>query len=204
MRKLIVVLAGFLLGSATATAQVLKIGMKGGINTSSYSFESFDLGDKHISPGSSSGVGYHLGLVMRISVPKFLQIQPELIYASRDFRYVIDSPGTLSQARFTVKRFELPLMVGFNVHAFRLYAGPVFHLASSVEKRNNQEMDVNYHHSDIALQAGVGVDIHKFFIDARYTTFLGNRYNQFSYQEFSSRVKVSTDAQWYISAGFFF
>lgn len=204
MKKLNIILLGLALSAGTASAQVLKIGIKGGVNTTSYSFEAVKLGDMRISPGPSSGVGYHLGLVTRISIPKFLQIQPELIYSTRDYRYAINSPGTVSQARFTTKRFELPVMVGFNVRAFRIYAGPVFHLTSSVDKNHDQGLEVNYHQSDIAVQVGVGLDIRKFFIDARYTTYMGDRYNDFIGQGVAKRVKITSDDQWYISAGFFF
>lgn len=204
MKKLFVVLLGLALGAGTVSAQVLKVGIKGGVNTTSYSFKSVTLGDMRVSPGSSSGVGYHLGLAVRLSIPKFLQIQPELLYSTRDYRYAIDSPGTLSRARFSAKRLELPVMVGFNIRAFRLYAGPVFQLTASVRESNAQGLEVDYHNSDIAIHAGVGVDIRKFFIDARYTTFTGNRYNQFTGQGVSKRVKITTDDQWYVSAGFFF
>lgn len=194
-----------LMGGVSAFAQPLKIGIKGGLNTGSYEFKPVSMNGVEISNGSSAGTGYQFGVVARLSIPKFLQIQPELLYTSRNYNYRLQTSSGRQNLRMSAKRIELPVMVGFNIAALRLYAGPRFILSSSIKSsKESIPFKVNYNDSDIAFQVGAGLDIKKFFIDVRYSTYFKTRYEQFTYDGLTQKVKIGTDEQWFFSAGFFF
>lgn len=205
MKKNFTILCAMLLmGSVAAIAQPLKIGIKGGINTGKYVMTPIAINGASIT-GETTGLGYQFGVVARLSIPKFLQIQPELVYSSRDYRYALRSRDGKRDVKMQSRRLELPVMIGFNISALRLYAGPNFILSSSVKSSDKSvPLTVNYVKSDIAFQAGAGLDIKKFFLDVRYSTYLGSRYEKFTYEGITQKVKIKTDNQWFFSAGFFF
>lgn len=188
-----------------AAAQPLKIGVRAGLNTGSYRFDKFIVGNTSVSPGSRPAPGYQLALAMRLSIPHFLQIQPELAYSARNYTYRVVTQGAADNVKVQNKALEVPLMVGFNIRALRLFGGPVFNLTEKQRiKGNRQGMQFKYDRRDVALQFGAGVDIKKLFVDVRYTTAPGGMKTSYTLGENSRTVKSAHDRMWTFSMGFFF
>ncbi|UKI39889.1 MAG: outer membrane beta-barrel protein [Alistipes putredinis] len=82
-----------------------------------------------------------------------------------------------SRTSVAVNRIELPVLVGFNISALRIFGGPVFRLSDS-EKSSNSDFRVKFNDSAVAAQFGIGFDIKKFFFDIRYTTYFGKVRNK--------------------------
>ena len=129
MRKLLLSLFFAILITASASAQIFKIGLRGGVNITNSSFNQISTGDYRIN-SLKSKPGYQIALVSRISIPKFVQISPELQMIAHNYRYRV-SGASSGVVKMSVKRLELPVTVGFNISVFRLFGGPVFRLAHS-------------------------------------------------------------------------
>lgn len=203
MRTLFTTLCLVLTAFGTASAQMLRIGVRGGVNIADTRFDQVTLEGCRISRGQDSP-GYQVALVTRLTIPKFLQIAPELQFTSHDYSYRI-SGERYGDVKISVKRLELPVIIGFNISAFRLFGGPVFRLAHS-EQSNRRDLgfDVHYNDSDVALMAGAGFDIGKFFIDARYVTYPRASYNLFTVDGSRRYVRMKRNWMWQFSAGLFF
>lgn len=186
-----------------SSAQILRIGVRGGVNLSDVRFDEISIGDYSVSRVKDSP-GYQIALVTRFSIPKFLQISPELQFTSHDYRYSVGGAKS-GEVRVATKRLELPVMIGFNIKALRVFAGPVFRLSHS-EKPNNDYLGlkVKYNDSDVGIVAGAGLDIGKFFVDARYSVYPKTTYNLMSFGRDHRYVKMKRNAMWQFSAGFFF
>lgn len=182
---------------------MLRIGVRGGVNIADTRFDQVTLGDSRISRGKDSP-GYQVALVTRLTIPKFIQISPELQFVSHDYGYEIRG-DRYGDVRISSKRLELPVMIGFNISAFRLFGGPVFRLGHW-EKSNRPDLGfvVHYNDSDVALMAGAGFDIGKFFLDARYVAYPRATYNLMSVDGARRYVRMKRNWMWQFSAGFFF
>lgn len=189
----------------SASAQSLKLGLKGGVTTKSYDFAPMSIGDADFSAGSSSNVGYQAGLALKISLPGLLYIQPELMYSALDYNYIISSSTYYAKTRIDVQRFELPVMLGINIKALRLYMGPKFILASSASSSTKEvDFSVDFMNSDFAAVAGFGFDVKNFFVDVSYTAVLGINTDKFTYEGETSKVNIKNDGQWNFNVGVFF
>lgn len=205
MKTLFTTLVLTLLIASAAMAQPLKIGLRGGVNTGNYNFSRFDMDGTSIMPVTTMGTGYQIALVTRLSIPKFLQIQPELVYSVRDYGYNLVSDAGVKRVNISSKRMEIPLLVGFNISALRFFGGPVFTLSSSESSnKKSSNFKVKYNTSDVALQVGAGLDIKKFFLDVRYTTNLKSTYHTFTLNDQSHKGKIKSEKLWSFNVGFFF
>jgi hypothetical protein len=203
MRKLLLSLFFAILITASASAQIFKIGLRGGVNITNGTFSQISTGDYRIN-SLKSKPGYQIALVSRISIPKFVQISPELQMTAHNYRYRV-SGASSGEVKVAVKRLELPVTVGFNISVFRLFGGPVFRLAHS-EKSDNKRLglEVKYNDSDVALVAGAGLDLGRFFVDARYTFYPKKSRNEFIIDHTHRKAQMKNDGMWQFSAGFFF
>ncbi len=204
MKKFTTLLLAICLGSMAAIAQPLKIGIKGGMNLSSYSFDQLQFDNTYITPVKGNTTGYQLGLVMRLTIPKFIHIQPEINYIERGYRFHVNQ-GTRQTLELVTERIEVPVTVGFNIAALRIFGGPVFRIASNTRlDKQNKNFSVKFKESDVALQLGAGLDIRKFFLDVRYVTHPETTYENIYYKGSGQKVKVKNDEMWQFNIGFFF
>ncbi|MBP3331031.1 MAG: PorT family protein [Tidjanibacter sp.] len=206
MNRFYTIMFMVLFGTLSATAQTVRFGFRGGANESHYSFDKFALDGNAVTPLRGAENGYQVGAVMRIQIPKFIHIQPELNYQVRNYT-LLTSGDNFSGKRneFKSTTIKLPVTMGFNIGALRLFGGPVFTLDSTVKNRDDAgEMDIEFDDSEVAFVVGGGFDIKNFFIDLRYTTFGGSTYSTISINDASYKAKVLTDELWELSVGFFF
>lgn len=204
MRTLLLTLAMVLTMAFGASAQIFKIGVRGGVNITDNNFSQVSTGEYRVYHLPSK-VGYQVALVTRISIPRFLQISPEFQMVSHTYRYQINSQIAHSEARVSVKRFEIPVTIGFRIWALRFFGGPVFRVVHTQKvKSNYHNFNVRYNDSDVALVAGAGLDLGKFFLDARYNFNPKQARNTIEIGGIGRNAKIKNSGMWQFSAGFFF
>ncbi|MEP6646194.1 MAG: hypothetical protein ABJC12_03830 [Saprospiraceae bacterium] len=118
--------------------------------------------------------GVHAGAFIQMQLGGFF-IQPEILYNSSTIDYRLDSlfhsdTGT-AIIRDSYKNLDFPLMLGLKVGVVRIGGGPVAHI-----QLNSNSLFGNYAHEfqnffdalTWGYQAGVGLDLWKIHLDARY------------------------------------
>lgn len=171
MKKLLFA-AAFAMFAVAASAQItgpINFGVKAGLIVDNVS----------LIKGGKSGVttlstdpalGWQVGLVSRINLPMF-HIQPEIQFNMH--RYDLEANaggGNVSKAEIKVNTVDVPIMVGLRLLMLRFQAGPVFNLMTETKVKNNREAK-HYVYIDrptVSFSAGVGVDLWKLNVDARY------------------------------------
>jgi hypothetical protein len=171
MKKLLFI--AFLSLSFSGFAQEFTLGPKFGLSSTKVDFER-----ENFIPGDAQ-TGYHVGLFTRISFGGFF-IQPEALYTKTNGSFQINSPqpgGGTGTSTFTedFNRLDIPVMLGFRFFKFlRLQAGPIasIDIDSDLRDANNTVQDVDYEKATLGYQAGIGLDIGNFILDAKYESSL--------------------------------
>lgn len=86
MKKIILAAVLFMATSATIQAQLLKIGVKAGVNFANQTGGNFD----GISVDKEGITSYHAGLVAEVKLLDKFSIQPELLYSTTGASYKFD------------------------------------------------------------------------------------------------------------------
>lgn len=186
MKKMLLTIVALLVSWLVANAQ-LNFGIKAGYNSSLNlaNLSSVTSGDYVLDnlKGEISN-GFQIGAFARIG--KKLYIQPELLYAAQKTEYsltvedVMNSNAVETGTKFVkLSTVDIPVLIGYkildlDVVNLRAYAGPKFRLnaGSSLEwenisTTNISKLEGDFKKSNIGLEAGVGVDVFMFTIDAR-------------------------------------
>ena len=129
--------------------------------------------------------GFHLGAFGRLFFDK-VYIQPELLYSmqKKDYEFTIQDASSQDidvEKYVTFSTVDIPLLVGYKlldlkVANLRVFAGPKFRLnaGSQVSFKNLTNSDPiddalkgEFKDSQVGLEAGAGVDVLMFSLDAR-------------------------------------
>ncbi len=151
--------------AATATAQHVNIGIKGGLNI----FNIHNNNDANFD----SKAGFHLGLLGHIHLSKEWAFQPELLYSAQGAKF-----NTLS--KLNLDYINLPLLIQYMFdNGFRIQAGPqIGLLINAKSKTGDTSIDTksNFKKVDFGLGAGIGYvnPTSGFGVDARYIFGLSN------------------------------
>lgn len=178
----------FLFFVMIASAQ-FNLGLKAGYNSSlslnnlnSLSEGSYNLGNVKAEMWNN----FQAGAFARVFIKKFY-IQPEVLYSiqKKEFEMmdvVIDGNATDVNTYMNISSVQVPVYVGLKlldlkVANLRVFAGPKFIMnsgseleytnISSGEKITPSELAQNFKDSQIDLEAGVGVDVLMFALDAK-------------------------------------
>ena len=194
MKKMFL-LAVVLLSVSFVSAQ-LNFGIKAGYNSSLTlgNIGSIQSGDYDLTDIKSElSNGFHAGVFARIG--KKIYVQPELLYAMGKKEYTITFQDAVNND-ITYDKFvnistvDIPLLVGYKLldkkmANIRLFAGPKLRLdaGSSLEFGNvisggtitQEDLLRDVKKSQIGLEAGVGIDVLMFTLDARYN-LIGDMY----------------------------
>jgi len=171
MKKLLFI--AFLSLSFSGFAQEFTLGPKFGLSSTKIDFDR-----ENFIPGDAQ-TGYHVGLFTRISFGGFF-IQPEALYTKTNGSFQINSPqpgGGTGTSTFSedFNRLDIPVMLGFRFFKFlRLQAGPIasIDINSDLRDASNTIQDVDYEKATLGYQAGIGLDIGNFILDAKYESSL--------------------------------
>lgn len=196
MKKMIF-MAVLLLSVSTMFAQ-LNFGIKAGYNSSLglNNLSSVSSGDYNLnSVKSELSNGFHMGLFARLDFDK-IYFQPELLYAMGKKDYTItfqevQSNNVTYDKIVNISTVDVPLLLGYKlldlkIANLRVFAGPKFRFnaGSSLDFKNitnsnnsptlpDLERDIKA--AQLGLEAGVGVDVLMFTLDARYN-IIGDMY----------------------------
>ena len=210
MKKLILVLVASMLMFTMADAQLFKWGIKGGVGFSSLKMEDItgiDDGTDVYNLITGDGVmGYHIGVQTRIKIAMIF-VQPEVYFnaGGGTLEQVVDNgPTTVLDVKFN--RIDVPLLVGVKLGPIRINAGPVgSYVLSETTDLTELQPDYELFTSSMTwgFQAGLGIDVSKLSIDARYEGSLSELGETLSIggSEFALDARPS---QWIISLGYWF
>jgi hypothetical protein len=199
MKKTFLLLAVLTLTAATASAQMVRLGVKAGV-----SMLSTDVKHDWISFNESllwnefksKDMGWQAGLMARVSVPLTgLYVQPELVY--NHAAYQIFNAGGGSE-KVNYGNLEMPVLLGFKILFLRANVGPTFTLA------NITGGDVyKIERPDVGYQAGVGATLGKVTLDLRYQGYFEKKWDDLDLSDVTRKLKAN-DGYWGVSVGCFF
>jgi len=128
---------------------------------------------------------FQLGVFGRLNFGK-IYFQPELLYTMGKKEYTVTLQDTQNQSAsydkvVNISNIEVPLLVGYKVIDLikmvnvRVFAGPklTFNAGSSLKFENLDNITIDKLEKDVknaqlGLEAGLGVDVLKFTLDARF------------------------------------
>ena len=162
MKTILSVALATILFTATATAQNVNIGIKGGLNITNLNDDNGTTYD--------SKIGFNVGLLGHIHLAPQLALQPELLYSLQGAKYTVSNVET----NINLGYLNIPLNVQYMFdNGFRLQAGPQIGLLMNAKSEtNNVKTDIkdNLKTVDFGVTAGLGY-VHPasgFGVDARY------------------------------------
>ena len=209
MKKLIFIAVAAFFLVQTSNAQLFNWGIKGGIGFSSLKIEDItgidDQSEVYDLVTGDAVMGYHVGIQTRINLAIFM-IQPELYFnaGGGTVDQVVDGDITPLDVKFN--RIDLPLLLGVNLGPARINVGPVGSFVIS-ETTDLTEIEPEFELFTSALtwgfQAGLGLNISKLSIDARYEGSLSALGETFSVAG-SEFILDARPSQWIISLGYWF
>lgn len=200
--KFIRLVAFFTLLNSAAFAQIFQLGIRGGVN--SYDVRYKEITVNNISIESASKNGLHLGFYSRVQILGFY-VQPELLYTRMGSSITTTTNGNASTADLMFQRIDVPILAGKEFFGLlRVNGGPVFsNLLKADLNENNltQNITDTYRNNTVGFQVGIGLDIWKLIIDAKYEGSLMRFGNSISTngQTFNTDARPS---QWILSVGY--
>ena len=203
MKKILALLSALLFFCGGASAQRFRIGLRGGISTVKQHFDRVYIGDRSVAPGKAQ-VGYEAGLVLRLNITRHIHLQSELNYAFANYDFRLGNSRD-RDLRIRTERFEIPVQLGLQFGAFRLFGGAGFRVSQSGRSDDSQQLKVRFNDDDIAVMGGVGFNIRKFFFDFRVSGYPRSHIrNTFVCDGVAQRVRVDRSVPYGGSIGFFF
>ncbi|MDG1870912.1 MAG: porin family protein [Flavobacterium sp.] len=181
MKKAFIIAGTFLAFSLGAQAQLVKFGLKGGLNYANLTGSEIQ---------TDAITSYHVGLVAEVKLTDKFKVQPELLYSTQGASYENAGNEFINELGY----LAIPVLAKISLSdAFTLELGPQASFLLS-EKDN---FDVNDSKTfDFSVNAGLGFNITK-------SIFIQGRYNLGLTDTKVSDAKAKNSVV-QLSAGFFF
>ncbi|WP_339920938.1 porin family protein [uncultured Flavobacterium sp.] len=162
MKKTIFAAVVLLAMSASVQAQLVKIGIKGGLNYANQNGSDITINSTNYQ--TSAITSYHAGLVAEIKLVDSFAIQPELLYSTQGATY----KNAVEEFQNELGYLSIPVMAKIYLNkVVSLELGPQASFLLS-ERNNFDVKDANTF--DFAANAGLGFKITKsFFLEGRYS-----------------------------------
>lgn len=145
--------SNFMLAQSGETGFGIKAGISHNTNGDLKDLASGDTYD------ADAAVGYHIGFFGTIDLP-IIYLRPELVYTKTTSEY--------DGADFDMHRLDVPVLVGIElIGPLHVFAGPNLQYIFNTELENQSITDPENDLS-IGLHVGLGVQLGKLGIDARY------------------------------------
>lgn len=207
MKRIIIICLAIMLSGWAAEARIIQFGARVGLNTGAYSFDKITIDKYTIAPAIDRNGGYQVGLIMRLSIPSFVYIQPELDLVMRDYSFALHSPSRVAEYKnLQTTRLELPIMMGIKIGAARFFGGPVWRLDSRQHYKGSGETPfrIRFNDNDIAAMAGVAIDLEGLFVEVRYMQYLKETASEITLNSYTRTLTVQNDNLFQISFGVMF
>jgi len=207
--KKIIFAAVLLLSVSTAFAQ-LDFGVKAGYTSSLSTDNLGSVGTSYNLKTVQSEMwnNFHAGVFARVALGSSMYLQPELLYAIGKKNYPLTpkevAVGVDYNNYVTFSTVDIPLLFGYKVldlkvANLRVFAGPKIRLnAGSQASFDNLSKNVDgaklkgeVKAAQLGLEGGVGIDLLKFTLDARYN-LIGDMYKTTLNAEALKNIPVST------------
>ncbi len=182
-KKLSTLLALLLMVTFASKAQLIVVGLKGGVNLSQLSLGS-DI-STNVTESLKTQTGYVAGVYARVG--KLLFIQPELLVSAKGGSVDILKSGASSPTSVNIQytNIDVPVLIGYKFGPLRVNAGPIasFNVSSSDELAtqfgsiigsSGNNVGDTFKSAAWGYQAGGGVDIGSLSLDVRYEGSLSN------------------------------
>lgn len=200
IRKILMAAAMVMIVTA-ASAQSFQIGIRAGVTSENMKVNNFDTFKNALT---ETGVGYHAGIVGRLSLPVGLYLQPEAIFTQNKF--------DLKELKYTVKyqSYDIPVLVGWKIAFVRINAGPVINVASKMKLENTTTGESKtdaFNKQTLSYTVGLGVDLGPFTVDARFSgNFVDKTGDAVQNKDDFKNIKnIDTNFKsWTVSVGFLF
>ncbi|MDE5945103.1 MAG: PorT family protein [Rikenella sp.] len=186
--------------SASVRAQsVFQFGVKGGLLINSSDLKYTFSGNSERYDKSSTKPGFELGLQARVRLPMGFLLQPEIVYSRTSGSFPIDETnGGGGEYGSTLKVrsnwIEVPVLVGWKFSIVRLMVGPSFRFPmDEVMNAGLKEAKVAPRLQNFVLgyQAGVGLDLGRWTVDARYCGNITNITDKGVMEQYTPNLKVN-------------
>lgn len=156
--------------SAVRAQSLVQFGVKGGllVNNSDLKYMVSN-GGKYDE--KSTKPGFELGFQARVRLPLGFLIQPEVVYSRTSGTFPINAADGGGELKIRSNWIEVPVLVGWKFSIVRLMVGPTFRFpmdevltAGKEEAKFAPQLD-NF---VMGYQAGIGVDLGRLTLDARF------------------------------------
>jgi hypothetical protein len=199
MKKICITFCLIVFASITTQAQIVKFGIKGGINYANQT--GTDITVNSLNYTSEAITNYHFGLVAEVPLGNTFAIQPELLYStvganykqSGMMSYYAGTSSIITDINNKLGYITIPLLAKINLNkTFSIDLGP----QASFLLSNKNNVAINDTKSfDFGAAAGLEIKITKgIFLQGRYVMGLS---------EVSTNAKAKNSVL-QVSAGFFF
>lgn len=161
MKKTILVTVLLLAISSNMQAQLVKFGIKAGLNYANQTGTDITINSTNYKTDAITS--YHAGLVAEIKLIKGFSIQPELLYSTQGATY----KNAVEEFRNELGYLSIPVLAKIHLNkTVSLDLGPQASFLLSERKEFDVEDSETF---DFAAVGGLGFDITKnFFLQARY------------------------------------
>lgn len=189
MKKNLLVLALLLVSTTAVQAQLLKLGIKGGINYANQTGTNITVNSTNYKKEAITS--YHIGLIAELPLGDKFSLQPELFYSTVGANYkAVDAAQDFKNDKGYV---SIPVLAKVYLNkTFSLELGP----QASFLLSNKKDFKINDTKTfDFGLAAGLGIKVtEKIFVQGRYVVGLS---------EASAQAKAKNSVL-QVSAGFLF
>jgi len=177
MKKLLIIIT--LTFALTSIYAQSNLGIRGGVNFSTQSFD----GVEDVETGSLAG--WQLGLNYEIAASESFAVRPGVEYAVKGGRLSIDDAGDLLETENKFHYLYVPIDLVFDLSIVDIFAGPYFQYAlSGSSTTGDVNVDLDFDQNDVnrtdyGLNVGANVDIgDKIYVGGYYSLGMGNLSNE--------------------------
>lgn len=203
MKKLFLTLLIVAAACGSASARRLQAGLRGGVTATDYRFSPVVIDGTRFTAGPTRA-GFDAGFVLRLNLSKHLHLQSELDYGFMNYAVHASNSKLRTDVRLRSERLEVPVQLGLQLGALRLFGGASFRLSTSLHSSNADLLKVKFSENP-AWMGGIGLNIGKFFFDARVQgPWVSKNRDTFISRGYVRQAHVRNDLVWSGSLGFFF
>lgn len=189
---------------APAFAQQFEAGVRAGANLTDFSLPKVSFAEGSVSGGEMQ-VGFETALVARFTILRHLYMQAEFEYGHTRYQLRYESRQPLRLVKLQANRVELPLMLGLRFGPLSIFGGTFLRIAHNEKSNAPTLAKVQFNDSEVGVMGGLGVNIRKFFVEARVTGYPKTSVTAIVESNgISQKVDVGRNIRYSLSAGIFF
>lgn len=189
---------------STTSAQRFQVGVRAGANAADLSLPKVSFEEGYIAGGNTK-VGFETALMARLNITRHLHLQTEFEYSRTGYQLRYVSPTFEQLIKVHANRIEIPLMAGVMLGPVRLFGGAFFRIAHSEKSSAPSLARVRFNDSDIGIMGGVGINIRRFFVEARISGYPKSAVRcSVESNGYRQSVKVGRNIRYSLSTGLFF